>query len=216
MLNGLPRFGGCLASRVTLRLLTACLVFFAACAENRLHTYMVVQSPPAGRGKFLAMDGEDLFYGAAYKGSKQFTQQQVKTANATGFGAAADDYMERGIDLNEQLIRNKPATFFFRMKGDAMKEAGIFDGDILIVDRSVKLVNGKVIVAILNGELLVRRFHKNFSSAFLGSDRFTPPIIASICAASASLPAGLASGLSSPPSFFSSSCDGETKWISPL
>ena len=112
------------------------------------------------------MEGEE-FYGAAYKGSKQFTQQEVKTANATGFGAAADDYMERGIDLNEQLIRNKPATFFFRMKGDAMKDAGVFDGDILIVDRSIKLVNGKVIVAILNGELLVRRFHKNFSSAFL-------------------------------------------------
>ena len=45
--------------------------------------------------------------------------------------------------------------------------AGIFDGDVLIVDRSLKLANGKVIVAILNGELLVRRFHKNFSSAFL-------------------------------------------------
>jgi DNA polymerase V len=112
------------------------------------------------------MEGDE-FYGSAYKGSKQFTQQEVKTANATGFGAAADDYMERGIDLNEQLIRNKPATYFFRMKGDAMKEAGVFDGDILIVDRSVKLVNGKIIVAILNGELLVRRFHKNFSSAFL-------------------------------------------------
>jgi DNA polymerase V len=112
------------------------------------------------------MEGEE-FYGAAYKGTKQFTQQEVKTANATGFGAAADDYMERGIDLNEQLIKNKPATFFFRMKGDAMKDAGVFDNDILIVDRSVKLVNGKIIVAILNGELLVRRFHKNFSSAFL-------------------------------------------------
>ena len=112
------------------------------------------------------MEGEE-FYGAAYKGSKQFAQQEVKTANATGFGAAADDYMERGIDLNEQLIGNKPATFFFKMKGDAMKNAGIFDGDILIVDRSLKMVNGKVIVAILNGELLVRRFHKNFSSAFL-------------------------------------------------
>jgi DNA polymerase V len=112
------------------------------------------------------MEGEE-FFGAAYKGSKQFTQQEVKTANATGFGAAADDYMERGIDLNEQLIRNKPATFFFRMKGDAMINAGIFDGDILIVDRSIKLDNGKVIVAILNGELLIRRFHKNFSSAFL-------------------------------------------------
>ncbi|HMU48037.1 MAG TPA: translesion error-prone DNA polymerase V autoproteolytic subunit [Chitinophagaceae bacterium] len=113
------------------------------------------------------MEGEELFYGAAYRGSKQFTQQQVKTANATGFGAAADDYAERGIDLNEQLIRNKPATFFFKMKGDAMQDAGIFDGDVLIVDRSLKLANGKVIVAILNGELLVRRFHKNFSSAFL-------------------------------------------------
>ena len=116
--------------------------------------------------KCFIMDGEQ-FFGAAYRGSKQFTQQEVKTANATGFGAAADDYMERGIDLNEQLIRNKPATFFFRMKGDAMTEAGIFDGDILIVDRSLTLVNGKIIVAVLNGELLVRRFHKNFSSAFL-------------------------------------------------
>ena len=112
------------------------------------------------------MDGEQ-FFGAAYKGSKHFKQQDVQTANATGFGATADDYAERGIDLNEQLIKNKPATFFFKMKGDAMQDAGIFDGDILIVDRSEKLASGKVIVAILNGELLVRRFHKNFSSAFL-------------------------------------------------
>jgi DNA polymerase V len=112
------------------------------------------------------MDGEN-FFAAAYKGSKQFTQQNVSTANATGFGASADDYAERGIDLNEQLVKNKPATFFFRMKGDAMKEAGIFDNDVLIVDRSLKLANGKIIVAILNGELLVRRFHQNFSSAFL-------------------------------------------------
>jgi DNA polymerase V len=121
------------------------------------------------------MNGED-FYGAAYKGSKHYKQQDVKAANATGFGAAADDYMERGIDLNEELIRNKPATFFFRMKGDAMRDAGIFDKDVLIVDRSVKMANGKIIVAILNGELLVRRFHKNFSSAFLvpENNRYKP------------------------------------------
>jgi len=112
------------------------------------------------------MEGEQ-FFGAAYKGSKQYTQQEIKMANATGFGAAADDYMERGIDLNEQLIRNKPATFFFRMKGDAMKDAGIFDNDVLIVDRSLKLVDGKIIVAVLNGELMVRRYHKNFTSSFL-------------------------------------------------
>jgi len=115
------------------------------------------------------MDGEE-FFGAAYRGSKQFKQQEVKNANATGFGAAADDYMERGIDLNEQLIKNKPATFFFRMRGDAMKDAGIFENDILIIDRSLKLMPGKIIVAVLNGELLVRRFHKNFSSAFLIAD----------------------------------------------
>lgn len=112
----------------------------------------------------------DEFYSPAYKGSKQYEQQQVQTANATGFGAAADDYMDRGIDLNEQLIRNKPATYFFKMKGDAMTGSGIFDNDILVVDRSVKNINGRVIVAILNGELLVRRFHKNFSSTFLIAD----------------------------------------------
>lgn len=121
------------------------------------------------------MEGE-IFYGAAYKGSKQFSQQEVRTANATGFGAAADDYAERGIDLNEELIKNKPATFFFRMNGDAMIDAGIFDNDVIIVDRSLKPVHGKIIVAILNGELLVRRFHKNFSSAFLlpENNRFKP------------------------------------------
>lgn len=102
------------------------------------------------------MDGE-YFYGAAYKGSKNFTQKEVRTANATGFGAAADDYAERGIDLNEQLIKNKPATFFFRMNGDAMVGAGIHHGDTLIVDRSLKAVSGKVVVAVLNGEMLVRR-----------------------------------------------------------
>lgn len=112
------------------------------------------------------MEGEQ-FFGASYKGSRQYSQQEIKTANATGFGAAADDYMERGIDLNEQLIRNKPATFFFRMKGDPMKDAGIFDNDVLIVDRSLKLTDGKIIVAVLNGELIVRRYHKNFTSAFL-------------------------------------------------
>jgi DNA polymerase V len=110
---------------------------------------------------------QEEFYGAAYRGSKQFTQQQVKTANATGFGAAADDYMERGIDLNEQLIMNKPATFFFRMRGDAMENAGINDGDVLIVDRSIKASSGKIVVGSVDGELLVRRFQQTFNKTFL-------------------------------------------------
>lgn len=102
----------------------------------------------------------EVRYAPVYEGSKNFTQHHVKTANANGFGAAADDYMERGIDLNEQLILNKPATFFFRMNGDAMIEDGIFSGDILMVDRSIKPASGKVIVAILDGELLVRRIQR--------------------------------------------------------
>ena len=112
------------------------------------------------------MDGE-VFYGAAYKGSKQFNQQEVRTANATGFGAAADDYAERGIDLNEQLVRNKPATFFMRVRGDAMTGAGIFDGDVVIVDRSVKPASGKVVIATLNGEMLIRRLEKGFNKVRL-------------------------------------------------
>ena len=112
------------------------------------------------------MEGNE-WYGAAYKGSKQYDQWEVPTANATGFGAAADDYMERGIDLNEQLISNKPATFFFRMNSDAMMGAGIFNGDTLIVDRSIKLTDGKIIIAILDGDLLVRRFHKKMQQVIL-------------------------------------------------
>jgi len=109
----------------------------------------------------------EITYNPDYNGSKNFTQHQVKTANANGFAAAADDYMERGIDLNEQLIANKPATFFFRMNGDAMIEDGIFSGDILIVDRSIKPLSGKLIVAVLDGELLVRRLQRNLHNVEL-------------------------------------------------
>ena len=105
----------------------------------------------------------EVMYNAAYDGSKKFSQHDVPHANATGFGAAADDYMERGIDLNEQLILNKPATFFFRMNGDAMMGAGISSGDVLIVDRSIKATNGKIIVAAVNGDLVVRRLQQNFN-----------------------------------------------------
>lgn len=116
------------------------------------------------------MDRDNSLYTAAYKGSKDFTQHNVHHANATGFGAAADDYAERGIDLNEQLIRNKPATFFFRMNSDAMLNAGIHSGDILIVDRSIRAVSGKVIVAAVNDELLVRRLHKTMNRLVLEAE----------------------------------------------
>ncbi|MGN6421668.1 MAG: LexA family protein [Pseudobacter sp.] len=110
---------------------------------------------------------DEIFYDAAYKGSKDFNQWNVKTADATGFGAAADDYMERGIDLNEQLIHNKPATFFLRMRGEAMTGAGIHDGDVVIVDKSLKPQSGKVVIAVLNGEMLIRRLERTFNKVRL-------------------------------------------------
>lgn len=118
----------------------------------------------------------EQFNGMNYKGSKQFTQWDIQTANATGFGAAADDYMERGVDLNEQLIRNKPATFFMRVSGDAMTGVGIFHGDVVIVDRSIKVTNGRVVIATLNGEMLIRRFEKNFNKIRLvpETDKLSP------------------------------------------
>src|SRR3954469_6157468 len=100
---------------------------------------------------------ENFFYRPEYKGTKDYSQWNVPTANATGFGAAADDYAERGIDLNEQLIRNKPATFFMRVNSDAMIGAGIHQGDVVIVDRSLEARSGKVIIAVLDGEMLIRR-----------------------------------------------------------
>lgn len=108
------------------------------------------------------MDVEN-FLSSSYNGSKKFSQHNVHTANASGFGAAADDYMERGIDLNEQLIRNKPATFFMKMNGNSMINAGINEGDILIVDRSIKPVNGKIVIAVIDGEMLIRRYERTIN-----------------------------------------------------
>lgn len=102
------------------------------------------------------MEAENFYY-SAFNGTKDFTQQNIKTANATGFGAAADDYAERGIDLNEQLIKNKPATFFMRVNSDAMTGAGIYIGDVVIVDRSLEPKNGKIVIAVVDGELLIRK-----------------------------------------------------------
>jgi DNA polymerase V len=123
------------------------------------------------------------FNSAAYKGSKAFSQWDVQSANATGFCAAADDFMERGIDLNEQLIRNKPATFFMRVNSDAMHHAGIFKNDVVIIDRSLKPVSGKVVIANLNGEMLIRRLEKTGNKVRLlpEADKLSPIEIDASC-----------------------------------
>ena len=87
-------------------------------------------------------------------------------AVSAGFPSPADDYVERGLDLNEHLIDNPEATFMVRVCGDSMVDAGIHDGDILVVDRSREAVPGRIVVAVVDGELTVKRLLRR-GGAFL-------------------------------------------------
>ena len=84
-----------------------------------------------------------------------------------GFPSPADDHLERGIDLNEELIRNPPATFLVRVKGDSMRDAGIHSGDVLIVDKSITPSDRQIVVAMIDGEFTVKRYRKHAGRVFL-------------------------------------------------
>lgn len=77
-----------------------------------------------------------------------------------GFPSPADDYLEGTLDLNEHLIRRPAATFFLRVSGDSMTGAGIYPGDILIVDRSLTPADGRIVIAVVDGELTVKRLSR--------------------------------------------------------
>jgi DNA polymerase V len=76
---------------------------------------------------------------------------------AAGFPSPADDHLEDTLDLNEHLIRHPAATFFVKVQGDSMIKAGIHHGDTLVVDRSQEAKSGSVVIAVVNGELTVKR-----------------------------------------------------------
>ncbi len=76
---------------------------------------------------------------------------------AAGFPSPADDYVEKHLDLNTHLIQHKEATFILRVAGWSMRDVGIFDGDEIIVDRAITPVDGKIVVAAINGDLTVKR-----------------------------------------------------------
>jgi len=80
---------------------------------------------------------------------------------AAGFPSPADDYVEKTLDLNELLIQKPAATFFVRAQGESMLGAGIHPNDILVVDRSLEAVPGKIVICALNGELTVKRLERN-------------------------------------------------------
>jgi DNA polymerase V len=77
-----------------------------------------------------------------------------------GFPSPADDYLEDKLDLNKYLIQHKEATFFVRAQGDSMIGAGIHSGDILVVDKSLKAISGKIVIAVVDGDFTVKRLHK--------------------------------------------------------
>lgn len=74
-----------------------------------------------------------------------------------GFPSPADDHIEGKLDLNEHLIRRPAATFFVRASGESMRDAGIFDGDLLIIDRSITPKSDHIVIASIHGELTVKR-----------------------------------------------------------
>jgi DNA polymerase V len=77
-----------------------------------------------------------------------------------GFPSPADDHIEGRLDLNEHLVSRPAATFFVRASGESMRDAGIYDGDLLIIDRSVTPQPDDIVIAILDGELTVKRLKK--------------------------------------------------------
>lgn len=93
-----------------------------------------------------------------------------------GFPSPADDYLDKKLDLNEFLIEHPAATFFVRVKGESMIQAGINSGDILIVDRALEPCQGKIIIAAIDGELTVKRIQKIGSKLYLASENpeFSP------------------------------------------
>ncbi len=84
-----------------------------------------------------------------------------------GFPSPAEDFFEGNLDLNEHLIEHPAATFFVKVDGDSMKDVGIFSGDMLVVDRAVEPMDGKIVIAVVDGELTVKRLKKKGKRLFL-------------------------------------------------
>jgi|TARA_B100002052_G_C15774957_1_gene548833 DNA polymerase V len=86
-----------------------------------------------------------------------------------GFPSPATDYIEDDVDLNSHLIKNPPATFIIRVQGKSMKEAGIYDGDLLVVDRSLSAKNFSTVIANVSEELVVKTLIKGKNGNYLAS-----------------------------------------------
>ena len=90
-----------------------------------------------------------------------------------GFPSPADDHIDLDLDLNEHLIKHPAATFYVYAKGDSMINAGIYDGDLLIVDRSLNPELKSIVIAVINGEFTVKRIKKINNELYLMPDNDT-------------------------------------------
>lgn len=96
---------------------------------------------------------------------------------SAGFPSPADEYIEGKLDLNCYLIHHPAATFFVRVAGNSMIDAGIHEGDLLVVDRSIEPRHGKVVIAVIDGELLVKRLKiKGKQPYLIAEHRDYPPL----------------------------------------
>ncbi len=99
------------------------------------------------------------------KGSPASSQGEVIASG--GFPSPAQDYEEERLDLGRRLVKNPEATFFAYMDGDAMQGAGIFEGDMLVIDKSLRPHSQDIVVAVVDGESLVRRLIQSPNACWL-------------------------------------------------
>jgi DNA polymerase V len=100
---------------------------------------------------------------------------------AAGFPAPGDDQVENVLDINDLIVKNPASTFFVRVEGDSMEGAGIFSGDVLVVDRSEDAKDGRIVLAAVNGELVVKRLKKmkDSSHVLFSENKAYAPIVVS-------------------------------------
>ncbi len=94
-------------------------------------------------------------------------QWLVEQGISAGFPSPADDFKEIRISLDRELVKNSESTFYARVNGDSMQDAGISDGDLLVIDRSLEPGNNKIAVCFLDGEFTVKRIKKKGRKLFL-------------------------------------------------
>jgi DNA polymerase V len=92
-----------------------------------------------------------------------------------GFPSPAEDYLEGSLDLNRHLLKHPAATFYFRVTGDSMRDAGIHSGDLLVVDRSLEPKDGAVVVAVVGGDFTVKRLRVRGGRATLVAENPVHP-----------------------------------------